>query len=273
MNVSRPLLFAFLFILLLANGLAPLAAQNAERFGFLTAALDLFGVGVVFVIAAAAVFTIGRDASGRTMSRWDPAMTAVLVLLALIPLHWMAKAGIALLATYLLATAPRYSPEWRIGFIAATVAAAFIAGALLLTAFAEPLLAADAAVVKLLTGATGYGNVVYTSDDRSPQAITHVIILGGCSSLRNLSQATILWAALTQLFGLRLNRRLLWTAIVAVVTVILINTARMALIVRLPDQYEFWHVGLGASLFSLATLIACFLIIGNAIQHETRRRP
>ncbi|MEQ7873353.1 exosortase/archaeosortase family protein [Sphingomonas sp. ASV193] len=267
-GVNRAGLFAFLAVLLLVNSELPLAAQDVAAEGLWRSGLNLFAVGLVFYVAGFAFITVARAADDEPVRPLDWLAAVVVSLLALVPLHWFAKSAFVPLAAYALATSPRESPVWRIGVVAAT----FVGGAFLLSAFAEPILALDATIVRAVTGSSGYGNVVDTDFVPGSNQITHVIILEACSSLKNLSQATILWASLTQMFRTPITRPIVLAGIAAGVAVVATNVVRIAAIVRFPQYYEWLHHGPGATLFGLASLVACGAILCAAILHASQPR-
>lgn len=272
---SRPQLFAWLTILLLINALAPTAIQDIALRGFAVSALNFFGIGVVFAIAAYAILAIASRPNVDGGSGSDPvrpfdwAVALIVLAAAIVPIHLMAKAALVPLAAYMLLTARRDEAFYRIGFIAAALTGALVWGALLLTAFAKPILAIDAAIVQALTGVPVDGNVLQIGQQPG-LAFDKIIILGACSSLRNISQVGILWASLVQLFAIPLTRRTVAFGLLAMASTVLVNAVRIALIVAYPQHLEFLHDGVGASMLALVALVAAMTIIGMAIPRGGR---
>lgn len=272
--ISRPHLFACLTILLLINALAPMAFQDIALRGIVVSAVNFFGISVVFAVAGYAIWAIALKASADEpitdpVRRTDWAVALVVLAVAIIPIHLAAKAMLVPLAAYMLATARRDEAVFRVGFIAAALTGALVWGALLLTAFAKPILAIDAVIVQTLTGVPVDGNVL-SIGQRPGLAFDKIIILGACSSLRNISQAAILWASLVQLFEVRVTPRVVAFGLLAMASTILVNAIRISLIVAYPQHLQFFHDGIGSSLLGLVALVAAFAIIGVAI---LRREP
>ncbi len=270
---SRAWLFCALSVLLIVNAFVPLAAQSVEIFGWAGGAARLFGIGIVYYVASFALVKIGLDAEQTSPNRADLFVALAGICLALLPLHWLAKGALVPLAGYLIATSRRYSAEWRMGVILAAIAAAVIFGALLLTAFATPLLDLDGAMVRLVTGAAGSGNIVDTVASPGSGSIERVVVLADCSSIRNISQATILWASMTQLFRVPITRQLIGAGLVAMLTIVVINTARIAAYVYYPQHYARFHSETFSSLIGLASLLVTMAIIAWGILREPVRRP
>ena len=268
-------MFLLVSVLLLINGFVPLAAQTVGVYGFVGAAARLFGVGLVYYCAGFAMVEIGRsrDAQQTPANRVDVGVAAICVALALMPLHWLAKGALVPLSAYLIASSRRESPEWRIGIVLSAIAAALVLGALLLTAFATPLLNLDGALVRLITGASGAGNIIDTVARPGSGSIERVVVLADCSSVRNISQATILWASMTQLFAVPITARMVRAGGFAMLAIVAINTARIAAYVYLPQYYAVLHAETFASIFGLASLLSALAIIAWAILRESSSRP
>lgn len=247
-----------------------MAFQHIGQRGFADSATQLFGIGIVFPVAGYALWVVGREAPREPVSGLDWLVAGIAVAAALMPIHLASKAALLPLSAYLLVTSARDAGAYRVGFIGLALTGAFIWGALLLQALAGPVLALDAALVQLATGVPVNGNVLTVDPAKSGGAIRSIIIMGGCSSLRNISQAIILWASLVQLCRLRVTRRLLIACVLSMAAVVVINVARIALIVAFPQHLVFIHEGPGASMTGLAALVAALAITGFAIVQEQR---
>ena len=157
--------------------------------------------------------------------------------------------------------------------IIAAIGAALVFGALILTAFATPLLNLDGALVRLMTGAAGSGNIVETVAPPGSGMIERVVVLADCSSIRNISQATILWAAMTQLFKVPMSRQMIGAGLLAMLGIMVINTARIAAYVFLPQHYDRFHSEPYSAAIGLVSLLTTMAIIAWGILREPVRRP
>jgi hypothetical protein len=75
-----------------------------------------------------------------------------------------------------------------------------------------------------------------------------------CTSVRNESQALLLFVALTRLVRLKPHPTEWRTAAGIFVTVFLINTVRLVLMSRGSVELEYWHEGGGAFIVSFAMM-------------------
>ncbi len=266
---SRGQIFAALAILLVANALAPQIFQDIMQRGLGASTLNLFGIGAVFPLAAYTLWVVADQDATDPWQRFDWLAIALVVAAAILPVHLAAKAATLPLALYLLWGSARTSPSFRIGFIILSLTSAFIWGAIILNLLAAPVLAIDAALVRFMTGATVTGNVVLIDPAASGVAFNKIVVMRGCSSLRNASQGIILWACLVQLLDAPVTRRIVLAGIATVVAMIAINVIRIAAIVRFPQHLNFLHDGLGATMFGLVGLIIGFAITGWAIVRQS----
>jgi hypothetical protein len=77
-----------------------------------------------------------------------------------------------------------------------------------------------------------------------------------CSAFHNLTLAALVWISLLKFETLEINRsHLLTLGMMAGVTLVL-NTGRIALMAQSYEMYEYWHVGRGMTIVSLAMLSA-----------------
>lgn len=128
--------------------------------------------------------------------------------------------------------------------------------------FAYPILLADAVMVGgalflLQEGTSWLGtNIIGTSSGN------RVLIDGPCSSFHNISLGLLCWVSLTMLARPRWVRNDLSVASMVVMTVILLNTARLYLIALSPDaaSYNYWHGGPGEEPLAWA-MTGCVLAI------------
>lgn len=248
-----------------------MAFQDIAQRGFGVSAANLFGIGIVFLLAGYAVWSIALRGTPVSLQRLDGPVTTLALVAALLPLHLAAKAALLPVSAYFVLTSPPRDAGFRIGFIGLALTGAFIWGAILLTAFAGPILTVDATLVRFVTGAPVEGNVLHIDPARSGFKFDKIIIMGGCSSLRNVSQAIILWASMVQLFAVRITLALVAACLLAIVSMIFLNVARIALIVAYPDHLAFIHDGFGATMIGLLAFVTAFAIIGMTIVNEHQR--
>lgn len=264
------MLFAAATILLLINALAPALFQDIAQKGFPVSALNLFGISAVFPIAGYALWAVGSRQEEATASRADWVVVTLAVAAALVPIHLAAKAALLPLSIYLVATSKAGDSSRGVGAIGLALCGAFIVGAIVLDVFAGPLLALDGLLVEATTGASVKGNLVSIDPRSSGVVFEKIVIMRDCSSVRNVSQAVILWASLVVLLQARVTRAVLISGLLTMAVMVALNVIRIALIVTYPEHLAFIHEGLGATAFSLAALVAGLAIIGSAIVAQVR---
>ena len=269
--LDRSWLAAAAVNLLLINALAPMAFQDIAQRGLALSAANMGGISIVFVLAGYAIWSIAERGEASPLKRFDWLVAGLAIAAALVPLHLAAKAALLPVSAYFLLTAARDEPAYRIGFIGLALTGAFIWGAILLNAFAGPILRLDAGLVQLATGIRIEGNILHIDPRASGVGFDKIVIMGGCSSLRNVSQALILWATLVQLFAARVTPAIFAAGAAAVAAIIALNVARIALIVAYPQHLAFIHDGLGATMISLLAFVTAFAIIGMTIVAQQKR--
>lgn len=233
--------------------------------------MNLFDISAVFPIAGYAMWVAGARSAGHPVSRTDWLVVALALAAALVPLHLAAKAALLPLSIYLLMTSRAGDYSRGVGVIGLALCGAFIVGVIILDLFAGPLLALDGMLVEATTGATVNANLISIDPAVSGVAFDKIVIMRDCSSIRNVSQALILWASLVVLLEARVTRAVVMAGVLTMVVMIVLNVARIALIVAYPEHLAFIHEGLGATAFSLAALVAGLAIIGSTIVAQVRR--
>jgi hypothetical protein len=231
----------------LLDGLATLLAQNS----------------IFHYIGWYAVFSLLREANLADRARpWEVACALGLCVVNVLqanPTVWVSATAVGL---YLWAMHPG---DARIRAAAAVLLALAINGLwapLFFRAFSYPILLADAVMVggalSLLQEGAGWlgNNIVGTRSGH------RVLIHGPCSSFHNISLGLLCWVSLTMLARPCWVRNDLSVAAVAVMTVILLNTARLYLIALSEDAagYRYWHGGPGEDFFAWAAT-GCVLAI------------
>lgn len=230
----------------------------------------------MFWFAGYALWALARPDARAIAPPWitaaDRAVLSAAALLILLPMPLLSALALLLLAGWLQLTGRPGTPARRIAFVLFALTGALLWGKLVLATFAAPVLALDGLVVRLLSDAQVEGNLIRFSAPSPNFKVDVVMIARGCSSVRNLSLAVVIWACLVQLFALRVTPRLIAACLAAMLAMMLINGARLAAIAAHPLQFEMLHTGIGATMFGWAALIAAALIAGLAVTHEARRQ-
>lgn len=259
-------MFAFCLTLLALNALSERVALSLDRLGLAQWAFDLFGVSAIVWFALFAVVRIALDAERVVPPRnFDLVVAAGAIGTAMIPINYVAAGALFCTGLYLLATSRTGQDERRIAIIALALCAPLLWGPIMLRVAGRELLGFDGWMVGLVSGFQRHGNVILGSD-----GLPSVLIMEGCSSLKNISVVLVLVAAITQLFRIPLRRPILLAGALAVVAVVLVNATRIALIAHYPQYYEMLHFGIGAVYFGWANLIVIMAIVGTGVYRATR---
>jgi exosortase/archaeosortase family protein len=148
------------------------------------------------------------------------------------------------------------------GLIALAITGRVLWSKLGLALFGGVITSAEAYVIPTLTGVPTEANVFASND-----GYMNFVVIGGCSSLANLSLVAILAVTVTQLFDLKFGREMWLAVALGALATIVVNGLRLSAYAYRPDLYEYIHVGTGAVLFGHAT----FLAVGFAILWGAQR--
>lgn len=258
--ISRQRLFAFTYLLLALNGLFSLAVIAD---GWLVSAANLFEISAIVWLALVAGLALLLQSDQATqLRRGDTVVASLAVLAALVPVSAASSAMLTLAALWGHWTSERGSAMKRASTIFLSITAFTLWGRVGLVLGAGPLLRADASYVALLSGMQSNGNTVEFVDG------THFLIAPGCSSLHGVSLALILWTTVVEYFAVRRDARVWLTLALAVLLSVLVNGLRLTIIAWHPHDFEYWHLGMGASLFGWIALVVVaaviYLGVGNA---------
>lgn len=253
-------LFAVILVVAALNAASHRIVSSLED-GFGPAALALFKVSAIIWFALYAIVRIGVDSKDRTApSRRDLVAVGAIVLACLIPTRAPALLAMLAGALYLFMTSPGGGAGRRIAAIALALAGPLLLGPLMLNLAGTELLPVDAWLAATLSGNTAVGNVVET-----PLGVPDLLIMPGCSAFGNLTLVVVLAVTLANLMQVPFGPRLRLGVVIAGMAVVLVNSARLASMAIWPANFEWLHVGGGATLFGYATLLVMAPIIGIAV--------
>jgi hypothetical protein len=251
--LSRAELFAGLFILGCANGLAARIGQSVDEHGWLGAVFNTFNISIIVLFACfAGVSLILRDRRGEIQSA-DTAVSAVFLILVILPivsLSWLAVTALSLYI-FLFTDANQSGRRGAIILLAATVP--MLWSRLLFNLFTKVILEIDAWLVGWILGTHRAGNMVEFADHSAT-----LVIWPACSSLANMSLAFLCWVTLSQwVRHVWCPKDLLW-CILACGSVVAVNVTRMSLMGLSLSHYSAIHSPFG-------DMIVNFIIFGITI--------
>ena len=251
-RLSRNDLFFWLILLATLNAFAGVAIGTVAEHGLTYALFELFGISaIVWTAFAAALALLATDPDSAPASRADYAIAVPVLLVALSPVATASSVMLALLAAWMIATAPAGAAARKAGIVALAMTGSLIWGRLLLAIFSRPLLGADTWLVGRLTGAEQAGNTLTFLDGSGGIAVAP-----GCSSWQGMSLALLLWVTIGLWFGVRLTPRWVGWGLAALAATVAINVLRIAAMIRFPAHLAEIHHGYGWHVSMWATLIA-----------------
>lgn len=267
--IGRTRLFGFIGLLLSLNALPTFVGESVQTHGWLVASLNLFDISAIVWLALAAAVAIaferiGEPAQETSATVADLVIATGAVLIALIPVPPLSAGALSAVSLWGLITGPRGSQARRSAAVFLSLSTFLFWGRIFLALGAGPLLSADALFVSLISGMSAQGNVVSFANGRS------FLIAPGCSSLHGISLALILWTTAIAWFKLPVTQFLIGMLAIAVIASVAVNGVRLTMIAWHPDQFDYWHVGIGGSLFGWAALLADLGVIYFGIKRSLR---
>lgn len=239
--------------------------EAVQAHGWLAAAFNLFDVSAIVWLAIAAGWLLaGHEQEQQRASRADWLVASGAAVAALVPVPPLSAAMLTAVAGWFWWTSPTRSQGRRAAAIFLSLSTFFFWGRIFLALGAGPLLSLDTRFVGFVSGMAVHGNVVSFADGGT------FIIAPGCSSLHGISLALILWTAALGWFDLTVRGRMLWTLVLAVIASILVNGVRLAMIAWNPRDFDYWHIGLGASMFGWLALILIAGIVYRGVSGAMR---
>lgn len=250
---SRQEFFAGLLLLACVNGLMSRIVDSVTRTGLEFAVFSTFGVSVIVWISLFAGIALIIHGRAEEITRRDIVIATPCLLIILLPYSPLSWIAIGALSVYISATS-----EVALTRQGATILLAssipMLWGKLLFKMFSSTILSADAMLVSLLLGTSREGNVVEFYDKSG-----HLVVLAPCSSLANVSLAILCWITVTRIVNHRRSKYDIVWCLSACVSVVLINTVRMALMGINEHIYVLLHGDVGTSVLNL--LISSVVIV------------
>jgi hypothetical protein len=131
-----------------------------------------------------------------------------------------------------------------------------------------PLLRADAAFVAALLSLSvpdvAWSDTIITSAGHS------IGLYGPCSSFHNISLGLLCWITVTKLIRSEWMASDLMFALAITLAVLVLNTARLALMAHGQATFDFWHDGMGGVVFAWFTTAT---VVGLSLWGASRRAP
>jgi exosortase/archaeosortase family protein len=257
-RTTRSTLFLLAFLLLTINSLAGLVIRAFTEGGAEVALASTFGISAIVWVAVAAgvgLLVGDRESIGEPLKADWPVIVAA-SLVALLPMANASSVALAGLGLYAAWTSPASSALRRAGIIFAAITANLIWGRLLLGLFSRDLMFIDAFFVSNLFGSEQISNMVSFADRPG-----WILIAPGCSSLQSVSLALVFWVTVQQYFDVKTSYAAIGWCVLALLSAVAINVARMGAIVHYHDYFDALHTGWAAQAAAYATMLAIVAIV------------
>jgi hypothetical protein len=260
-ELPRGEFFAGLFALGCVSGLASRIIQSVNRLGLPDALFHTFEISViVWVSCAAGIFLVLRDRTIGVRSS-ELAMGAGFVFLVILPIGPLSWLAVAVLSLYIIISANVTSSR-RGAFILLATTVPLLWSRLIFQFFANLILQIDASFVGWILGTHRTGDIVEFADGSGV-----LVILAACSSLANVSLAVLCWVTVSQLVGTKNSAYDLLWCLLACISVIAVNVARMSLMGLSQWRYAIAHGPWGDA---VGNTIILFSVLG--VRRELFRR-
>ena len=267
LHFSRSELFAGLFILGCANGLAGRVTHTIDVDGWASAIFNTFGISGIVLAACFLGISFILDDQSDEISSADLAVSAALFCLIILPVGAMSWLAVTALSLYiLLFTSAKVSRcQGAIILLATTVP--MLWSRLLFLLFGNFILNIDASLVGIMLGSHQSGNMVEFADHSGT-----LVIVPGCSSLTNMSLAMLWWVTISQAVRHRWCYQDISWCLLACASVVAVNITRMSLMGLSNSYYDTIHSTGGNIVTNVITLSLTVLICVLGVRREVFSR-
>lgn len=262
---ARPL-YAVLFVALILNSLSSgiasfISDDQADFTG------SLFGINAIIWFALFGILKLGLDErQSRSIDGFDWIVIGLSVTIMVLPVKAFSIFLLPALAAYIFWRSATETDDRRMGIIALAVTGPVFWGPSTQALLGHEITQIETKLLSIVTNFRAEGNVFHNVDGDT------LVIAAGCSSFANVTLALLLVTSFWQMMGLKNDRQLVCSIACAVVAVIIINSARLAVLGFYPEQFDFWHEGIGRTYFMWSMLVATALIAMIGVSRAAPRQ-
>lgn len=267
LDFTRGELFAGLYVLGCANGLAARVILSVHRLGWLDAALGTFDVSVIVVLACfTGLSLILADKTGGIQLA-DLAVATVLLLLIALPIGAMSWLAVTMLSLYVLFFTQVTESQHRGAVILLAATVPTLWSRLIFDLFANFILGVDASLVGWMLGTHRSGNMVEFSDHSGTLAI-----FPSCSSLANVSLALLCWVTISVSVRHEWRVQDIFWCLLACSSVVAVNVIRMSFMGLSSAHYQMLHAPLADIVSNIIIFVLIVAISVLGVRHDVLSR-
>ena len=266
-GLTRGELFAGLYILGCANGLAAKMILSVHRLGWMDAAVGTFDVSVIVVVACfAGISLVLADKTGG-IHLADLAVAMVLLLMIALPIGAMSWLAVTMLSLYVLLFAQATEPQRRGAVILLAATVPMLWSRLVFDLFANFILSVDASLVGWMLGTRRSGNMVEFADHSGT-----LVIFPSCSSLANISLALLCWVTISATVRHEWRAQDIFWCLLACSSVVAVNVIRISLMGLSSANYHMLHTPLADIVLNLIILVLIVAISVRGVGRDVFSR-
>ena len=267
LGLTRGELFAGLYLLGCANGLAAKMILSVHRFGWVDAAVGTFDVSVIVVVACfTGISLVLADKSGG-MDLADLAVAMVLLLIIALPIGATSWLAVTMLSLYVLLFTQATESQHRGAVILLAATVPMLWSRLIFDLFANFILGVDASLVGWMLGTHRSGNMVEFADHSGT-----LVVFPACSSLANVSLALLCWVTISASVRHEWRALDVFWCLLACSSVVAVNVIRISLMGLSSAHYHMLHTPLADIVSNIIILVLIVAISVLGVRRDVLSR-
>jgi len=267
LGFTRGELFAGLYILGCANGLAAKMILSVHRLGWADAAVGTFDISAIVVVACVTgISLVLADKTGGVRLA-DLAVAMVVLLTIALPIGAMSWLAVTMLSLYVLLFTQATESQHRGAVILLASTVPMLWSRLVFDLFASFILAVDASLVGWMLGTHRSGNMVEFADHSGT-----LVVFPSCSSLANVSLALLCWVTISASVRHEWRVQDIFWCLLACSSVVAVNVIRISLMGLSSAHYHMLHTPLAEIVLNIIILVLIVAISILGVRRDVLSR-
>jgi hypothetical protein len=267
LGFTRGELFAGLYILGCANGLAAKMILSVHRLGWADAAVGTFDISAIVVVACVTgISLLLADKTGGVRLA-DLAVAMVVLLTIALPIGAMSWLAVTMLSLYVLLFTQATESQHRGAVILLAATVPMLWSRLVFDLFASLILAVDASLVGWMLGTHRSGNMVEFADHSGT-----LVVFPSCSSLANVSLAILCWVTISAYVRHEWRVQDIFWCLLACSSVVAVNVIRISLMGLSSAHYNMLHAPLAEIALNIIILVLIVAISILGVRRDVLSR-